>query len=73
MAAIFKMAAKNNILHLSLGCMADKTPSKIIIKCEQCQFDLFFNKSYLGRNKMATTFKMEALNVIFRRRSFFAR
>ena len=29
-------------------------------------FDLFFNKSYLGRNKMATTFKMATLNVIFR-------
>ena len=31
MAAIFKMEAKNNFLHLSLGCMANRTPSKIIM------------------------------------------
>ena len=30
MAAIFKMASQNNLLHLSLGCMANKTPSKLL-------------------------------------------
>ena len=35
-------------------------------KCKQCHFDLYLNKSYLRGNKMATTFKMATLNVIFR-------
>ena len=66
MAAIFKMAAQNNLLHLSLAYMANKTLLNYYVKCKQYHFDLFFNKSYLGRNKMATTFKMAALNVMFR-------
>ena len=39
------------------------------VECKQRHFDLFFIQSYLGGNKMATTFKMVALNVLFRRRS----
>ena len=30
MVAIFKMAAKKKILHLSLGCLANKTPCKLL-------------------------------------------
>ena len=66
MAAIFKIATKNNLLHLSLGVWLIRPLLNYYVKCKQCHFDLFFNKSYLGRNKMATIFKMVALNVMFR-------
>ena len=72
MANIFKMTAKNYLLHLSLGYMANKPLLNHYVKCKECHFDLFINNSYLKRNKMGTTFKMVALNhlnIIFKRRS----
>ena len=71
MAAIFKMAAKKLRIVPFPGLGANKAHYKLLYQKKTVPFCLIFIKIMFRKNKMATIFKMAALNEIFRhQRSF---